>query len=62
MPDEMDFVGEQIEAFLESAISDVCRKAEIPAGEPGECENCFEETPRLIKRHCARCRDKLGLG
>ena len=29
----------------------------IPAGEPGECEQCFEDSPRLVGGRCAFCRD-----
>lgn len=29
----------------------------IPAGEPGECKQCFEDSPRLVGGRCAFCRD-----
>lgn len=29
----------------------------IPAGVAGECEGCFEDSPRLVDGRCARCRD-----
>lgn len=35
--------------------------AEIPAGEPGECDFCGEWTGRLVGGACARCRDARGL-
>lgn len=29
----------------------------VPIGAPGECDNCGEDSPRLVNGHCARCRD-----
>jgi RNA polymerase-binding transcription factor DksA len=29
----------------------------IPTGTEGICEDCGENSPRLINRRCARCRD-----
>lgn len=29
----------------------------LAAGEPGECEQCGEDSPRLVDGLCARCRD-----
>lgn len=37
------------------------RAAAIPVGEPGECKQCGEDFSRLVRGHCGRCRDKLGL-
>lgn len=61
MPDEIDAVTEQVEASRESAIADIVRKAKIPKGEPGECQYCFEEMPRLVNGACGFCRDKYDL-
>jgi len=30
------------------------------AGGPGECEECGEESPRLVDRLCARCRERIA--
>ena len=35
--------------------------ANMPAGEPGECELCGEWSGRLIDGHCAPCRDRHHL-
>lgn len=35
--------------------------ANMPPGVPGECELCGEESPRLVRGVCARCRDKHKL-
>jgi hypothetical protein len=32
-------------------------RAPIPAGEPGECEQCGEDMPRLVDGRCGYCRD-----
>ncbi|WP_200861585.1 conjugal transfer protein TraR [Methylohalobius crimeensis] len=34
--------------------------AEIPPGEPGECETCGEWSGRLVNAMCAPCRDRYG--
>ena len=36
--------------------------AAIPVGEPGICEWCDCESPRLVGGACAPCRDKHKLG
>lgn len=46
--------GDSIEAIRKAA-------AEIPVGEPGECERCGEHVLRLVNNTCARCRDKYKL-
>lgn len=33
----------------------------IPKGVPGICDNCGEDCKRLVRAHCAPCRDGLGL-
>lgn len=35
--------------------------ADMPPGVPVECELCGEESPRLVRGVCARCRDKHKL-
>lgn len=46
--------------------SDIARAralaAKIPPGEPGVCDYCGEEFPRLVNGACGRCRDKFKLG
>lgn len=56
--DEIDFANDQVQrgnAYREAAARRAA--AEIPAGEPGECDNCGERMPRLVGGICAPCRD-----
>lgn len=48
---------------LDAASIELIRKqaSAMPKGEPGECENCGEYFVRLVRGHCGRCRDALGL-
>lgn len=32
-------------------------RAPIAAGEPGECDDCERQSPRLVGGRCAPCRD-----
>lgn len=62
MSDDADLTEERMEVEAAARIAEVHRKAaEIPTGEPGECELCGEESPRLVRGVCARCRDKWKL-
>jgi RNA polymerase-binding transcription factor DksA len=42
-------------AFIQQAA------ANIPKGEPGICDLCGEDMPRLVRGVCAPCRDKHKL-
>ena len=61
MVDEVDTlidVREREDAFLWKTAQQ--KAAEIPIGEPGECEECGrKDLPRLVNGHCGRCRDEL---
>lgn len=59
MADEIDRANDYAEAFREAALKQA--RPEMPKGEPGECEWCGEHSARLVRGHCARCRDNLGL-
>jgi len=59
MADEIDRANEYIDAMTAAALKKVT--AEIPKGEPGECDWCGEYTPRLVNNACAKCRDDIGL-
>lgn len=62
MADEADLSEEQSAVHLENTLRNISLKAAaIPKGEPGECEKCGEESPRLVRGVCARCRDKYKL-
>lgn len=61
MPDIIDVANEYAAIETESSLAAVRRAAAaIPEGEPGECEDCGEESPRLVDRLCARCRDRIN--
>jgi hypothetical protein len=32
-------------------------RAPIPIGVPGECQNCGDDSPRLVMGRCAPCRE-----
>ena len=36
--------------------------ADMPKGEPGDCELCGEWSGRLVRGVCAPCRDRFKLG
>ena len=60
MPDIIDIANDYAAIEAESSLAMVRRAAAaIPAGEPGECEECGEESPRLVERMCARCRERI---
>lgn len=59
MADDIDQANEQMLATNESLVLEARRRAQaIPTGAPGECENCGEDSLRLVGGLCARCRDK----
>lgn len=55
MADDVDMAVEIADEHLARAIERA--RQPIPAGEPGECEQCFEESERLVGGRCAYCRD-----
>ena len=60
MADIIDIANDYAAIEAESSLAMVRRAAAaIPAGEPGECEECGEESPRLVERLCARCRERI---
>lgn len=60
--DDVDITQQRAEAALEAHIESMRRKAaQIPQGQPGECDLCGEWSGRLVKGVCAPCRDKHGL-
>jgi len=48
---------EMIEAYVERHIRQ--QAAMIPAGEPGDCDECGCFNPRLVLGVCSPCRDLL---
>ena len=62
MPDEIDQRLDRDIIFEEITKQEIARRAAaIPVGEPGECELCGWDSPRLVNGACAPCRDKHKL-
>lgn len=55
MADDADRAAAQVELHTARAIEAARRP--IPAGEPGICNQCGEDMPRLLYGRCAPCRD-----
>ena len=55
MADQIDEANEIAEEHLKRSL--VAARAPIPVGEPGECEECGEQMPRLVEGRCGFCRD-----
>lgn len=62
MADDADRSQQDAEMLEEMRVRLVASKAaQIPLGAPGDCDYCGEYFVRLVRGHCARCRDKLRL-
>lgn len=59
MADEADKAGDTTEKWL--ALQIAAARGDIKPGNPGVCEYCGEESPRLVGGACAPCRDKYNL-
>jgi len=58
MADDVDLTNERIESERGVALSAAsAAAAAIPAGAPGECDECGDFMPRLVNGRCAPCRD-----
>ncbi len=55
MADPVDEANEVAAAQLARSIA--AARAPVPAGEPGECDDCGEDMPRLVNGRCGYCRD-----
>lgn len=55
MADDVDLATVRIEQHLEHSLRAARRP--VPAGEPGECRDCGDDSPRLVGGRCAPCRD-----
>jgi hypothetical protein len=60
MADIADMAEERAEPLLNASVMAIRRQSDIPVGVSGECHRCGEPSDRLIKDHCARCRDLLA--
>ncbi len=58
MADAADFATVLERQHLERSLA--AARQPVPAGEPGECEDCGDDSPRLIDGRCAPCRDALA--
>jgi len=59
MSDEADYGSEREQEDTARAVAAArATAANIPKGEPGECVQCGEDSPRLVAGVCAPCRDK----
>jgi RNA polymerase-binding transcription factor DksA len=62
MADVIDIANDRALADNERAIADArAVAAAIPAGTPGECERCGQDSPRLVGGACAPCRTRYRL-
>lgn len=60
--DEADISDETIETARSDAINEIARKvAAMQPGNPGECDKCGEDMPRLVNGWCCKCRDKYKM-
>lgn len=55
MADAVDMAGEIEGEHLARALERA--RVAVPAGVPGVCDDCGEDSPRLVGGRCARCRD-----
>lgn len=55
MADQMDMAAEI--TALHFDISLRAARQPIAVGAPGECEQCGNDSPRLVAGRCAPCRD-----
>lgn len=57
--DEIDRANDEADKLEAIAINAVRAKAaNIPAGNPGVCDECEEYKERLVGGMCGRCRDE----
>lgn len=55
MADVADLANDFAQAHLDRSIR--AARVDIPAGFPGVCENCDEDSARLVNGRCAPCRE-----
>lgn len=62
MADLADITDERDAPIIKADVACIRQKAaDMPKGEPGECERCGEPSLRLVGGACAPCRDKFKL-
>lgn len=55
MADDVDMANDLAEQHLDHSLR--AARAPVPKGEPGECDECGEDMPRLVNGRCGFCRD-----
>lgn len=55
MSDEVDHATALADQHLERSIR--AARQPVPVGAPGECEQCGDESLRIVSGRCAPCRD-----
>jgi hypothetical protein len=53
--DPVDMANDVAQAALDRSIRSA--RAPIAIGVPGECEECGDDSPRLVMGRCAPCRE-----
>jgi len=62
MADDADVAADDIETLNSKRLAAISQAAaNIPAGSPGVCDWCGEESGRLVKGACAPCRERFKL-
>lgn len=56
MADEIEFAARLEQAHIETALA-LAPRVTFEAWVPGICEECGDETPRLVEGKCAPCRE-----
>lgn len=60
--DDVDLTCDREEYSNAARLEGIRRQVSaMPTGEPGECDKCGEDSPRLVRGVCAPCRDKFKL-
>lgn len=55
MADQIDMAAELNELHFNLSLR--AARQPVPVGAPGECEQCGDDSPRLVNGRCAPCRD-----
>jgi hypothetical protein len=61
MADDIDAAQDRELEDTARAVAAARANAEMPKGEPGECDLCGEVSGRLVLGACAPCRDKYKI-
>lgn len=56
MADAVDHAAVLNEQHFQRSL--LAARQPVPVGVAGECDDCGEDSPRLVGGRCARCRDQ----